>query len=158
MLISDFENGWITGQVVNPLARDPCLLIPWDGGKRWRRQPLFSESRAGSIQQIWFDSRTTGSLVFDGGQSGEGLRYELYESATGGDNWMVREASDQPLRIKRMPVEAANPDWRLRPDAASKSNRIERQQGTRWTAVASFAVDLGMCKPPPAKELAPPPE
>jgi hypothetical protein len=158
ILFSGFENGWITGQVVNPLARDPFLLITSDGGKNWRRQPLFSESRAGSIQQIWFDSRTTGTLIFDGGQSGEGLRYELYESATGGDNWMVREASDQPLRIKRMPPAPENADWRLHADAATKSNRLEKRQGASWHPLASFAVTIGSCKPPPAKEPEPPPE
>ncbi len=158
VLFSGFENGWITGQVVNPLARDPFLLITSDGGKNWRRQPLFSESRAGSIQQIWFDSRTTGSLIFDGGQSGEGLRYELYESATGGDNWMVREASDQPIRIKRMPPAPENADWRLHADAATKSNRLEKRQGASWHPLASFAVTIGSCKPPLAKEPEPPPE
>ena len=158
ILFSGFENGWITGQIVNPLARDPFLLITSDGGKNWRRQPIFSESRAGSIQQIWFDSRTTGSLIFDGGQSSEGLRYELYESATGGDNWMVREASETPLRLKRMPAAPENSDWRLHADAASKSNRVEKRQGGAWRPVASFAVAIGSCKPPPVKEPEPPPE
>ena len=158
VLFSDFEHGWITGQIVNPLARDPFLLITSDGGKNWRRQPLFEESRAGSIQQIWFDSRSTGSLIFDRGQSGDGPRYELYESATGGDNWMVREASDQPIRIRRMPVETENADWRLRPDAATKANRLEKRQGASWNAVASFSVGIGTCKPPAAKEAEPPPE
>jgi hypothetical protein len=158
ILFSGFENGWITGQIVNPLARDPFLLITSDGGKNWRRQPIFSESRAGSIQQIWFDSRSTGALVFDGGQSSDGLRFELYESATGGDNWMVREASDQPLRLKRMPPAPENADWRLHADARSKSNRIEKRQGGSWQPVASFSVMIGSCKPPPVKEQEPPPE
>ena len=158
ILFSGFENGWITGQIVNPLARDPFLLITNDGGKNWRRQPVFGESRAGSIQQIWFDSRTTGSLIFDGGPSGEGLRYELHESATGGDNWMVREASEKPIRLKRMLPAAENSDWRLHADAASKSNRVEKRQGGAWRPVASFAVAIGSCKPPPVKEQEPPPE
>jgi hypothetical protein len=158
IIFSDFEHGWITGQIVNPLSRDPFLLITTDGGKNWRRQPVFSESRAGSVQQIWFDSRNTGSLLFDRGQSGDGPRYELYESATGGDNWMVREASDQPIRIRRMPQAAENAGWRLHPDAASKANRIEKRQGERWTPIAGFSVGMGMCKPPPVKEQEPPPE
>src|SRR5262249_3422584 len=124
----------------------------------WRHVSVFEESRFGSIQRIWFDSRTTGALIFDRGQSGDGPRYELYESATGGDNWMVREASDKPIVPKRIRPEAENSEWRLRPDAASKSNRIEKRQAGRWTAVASFAVDLPPCKPPAAKEPEPPPE
>lgn len=158
ILFIDFEHAWITGQIVNPLARDPFLLITSDGGKTWRRVPVFEDSRAGSIQHLWFDSRNTGSLIFDRGQSGDGPRYELYESATGGDNWMVREASDQPIRIKRMPLETENADWRLRPDAATKSNRIEKRQGGRWAPIASFSVDLVPCRPPQAKEPEPPPE
>src|SRR5207245_6773388 len=152
IMFIDFEHGWITGQITNPLSRDPFLLITSDGGKTWRRQPLFEDSRAGSIQQIWFDSRSSGSLIFDHGQAGDGPRYELYESATGGDNWMVREASDQPIRIKRMPAQAENADWRLQPEGASKSNRIQKRQGGRWTSIASFAVEIDPCKPPQVKE------
>jgi photosystem II stability/assembly factor-like uncharacterized protein len=158
ILFIDFEHGWISGQVVNPLPRDPFLLITADGGKTWRRVPVFEDSRAGSIQRFWFESPNSGSLIFDRGQSGDGPRYEFYESATGGDNWMVREASDQPIRIKRMPLEAENADWRLRPDAATKANRIEKRQAGRWNSVASFAVGLSACKPPQAKEPEPPPE
>jgi photosystem II stability/assembly factor-like uncharacterized protein len=158
ILFIDFEHGWISGQVVNPLPRDPFLLITSDGGKTWRRVPVFEDSRAGSIQRFWFESRNSGSLIFDRGQSGDGPRYEFYESATGGDNWMVREASDQPIRIKRMPLEPENADWRLRPDAATKANRIEKRQAGRWNSVASFAVGLPACKPPQTTEPEPPPE
>ena len=158
ILFIDFEHGWISGQIVNPLPRDPFLLITSDGGKSWRRVPVFEDSRAGSIQRIWFESRSSGNLIFDRGMAGDGPRYELYESATGGDNWMVREASDQPIRIKRMPVETENADWRLRPDAATKANRIEKRQAGRWNSVASFAVSLAPCRPPKAKEPEPPPE
>jgi hypothetical protein len=154
----DFEHGWIPGQIVNPLARDPFLLITADGGKSWRRVSIFEDSRAGSIQRIWFESRSNGTLIFDHGQSGDGPRYELYESATGGDNWMVREASEQPIVPKRAPLETEHADWRLRPDAATKSNRIEKRQGGRWESVASFAVRLAPCKPAPVNEPEPPPE
>jgi hypothetical protein len=71
---------------------------------------------------------------------------------------MVREASDQPIQTKRMPLENEHADWRLRPDAASKSNRIEKRQAGRWSPVASFAVGLAPCKPPQVKEPEPPPE
>jgi Uncharacterized protein related to plant photosystem II stability/assembly factor len=154
----DFEHGWIPGQIVNPLARDPFLLITGDGGKTWRRVSVFEDSRAGSIQRLWFDSRNAGTLIFDRGVSGDGPRYELYETATGGDNWMVREASDQPIQPKRAPLESEHADWRLRPDAATKSNRIEKRQAGRWSAVASFAVGLAPCTPPQVKEPEPPPE
>lgn len=153
----DFQHGWASGQVLHPLPGDPFVLLTTDGGKSWRRRPVFDENRAGSIQQMWFDSPSSGSLVFESA-SGEGMRYELYESATGGDGWMVREASDKPLRIKRMPVEPANADWRLRPDAPSNSYRIEKRQGGQWTVVASFLVQIGVCKPAPVKVMEPPSE
>jgi len=158
VMFIDFERGWAAGQTVQPLARDPFLLITSDGGKVWRRQAVFDDTHPGSIQQIWFDSRNTGSMVVDRGQSSDGPRYELYETATGGDNWMVREASDQPVKIKRMPAEPGNPDWRLRPDAATKAYRIEKRQATRWNPVASFSVEIGACKPVKAAEPEPPPE
>jgi hypothetical protein len=59
---------------------------------------VFEDSRAGSIQRIWFDSRNSGSLIFDRGQAGDGPRYELYESATGAiTGWSARQAI-QPIR------------------------------------------------------------
>jgi hypothetical protein len=157
ILFNGFDHGWIMGGTVNPVARDPFLLITTDGGKLWRRVPVFEDSRAGTIQQIFFDSPNTGSLVFDHGKGGDGPRYELYESATGGDNWMIRQASDQPVSIRRMLAPVENTDWRMRADAATKSNRIEKRQAGKWITVASFAVDLPVCKPPQPKETPPPP-
>lgn len=158
ILFVGFEQGWVMGGTVNPIARDPFLLITSDGGKFWRRVPVFEDSRAGSIEQLWFESRTSGTLVFDRGKGGDGPRYELYESETGGDNWMIRQASDKPVAIKRMPPQIENTDWRMRPDAATKSNRIEKRQAGKWTPVASFAIDLPACRPPAPKEMPPPPE
>jgi hypothetical protein len=155
----DFEAGWISGQVLNPLPRDPFLLITTDGGKSWRQKPIFDEGRAGVVQQIWFDSRKNGTMVIDRTQSGEGTRFELYESPNGGETWMIRESSDRPIRIKRAPAETANEDWRLTPDARSKAYRVEKRQGAQWTVVASFLVPIGTCKPaPPSREPEPPPE
>jgi hypothetical protein len=49
---------------------------------------------------------------------------------------------------------------RIRADAASKTYRIERQEGNQWQSLASFAVSLGQCQPAPpeVKEVAPPSE
>ena len=77
ILFIDFEHGWIAGQTVNPISRDPFLLITSNGGRSWRRASVFEDSRAGSIQQLWFDSRNTGTLIFDRGKAGDGPRYEL---------------------------------------------------------------------------------
>lgn len=147
----DFENGWISGQALSPLPQDPFLLITSDGGKSWRQRPLFSDSRVGSILQFWFTSKSSGSLIIDRGQGGEGSRYELYESPNAGETWMVRETSDKPLKLKRGPTGISA--WRIRADGATKSFRVERQgQADRWTAAAAFAVPIGACAPAPPKE------
>jgi hypothetical protein len=146
----DFENGWISGQVLVPVPQDPFLLITSDSGKTWRRRPIFGENRAGTISQFRFTSRTSGSLVIDRSQSGDDSRYELYESMTGGESWMLRETNDKPLKLKQ--VFTPNTDWRLHADAASKAFRVEKRQGEKWNALASFLVPFGVCKPVPAPQ------
>ena len=145
----DFENGWISGQVLVPIAQDPFLLITSDSGKTWRRRPVFGENRAGTISQFWFSSRTNGTLLIDRSQSGDDSRYELYESMTGGESWMLREVNDKPLRLKRVAV--PNADWRIRADGPAKCFRVERRQGEKWVTLASFLVPLAPCKPPEQK-------
>ncbi len=142
----DFENGWVSGQVLQPLPQDPFLLITSDGGKTWRRRPVFGESRGGSILQFGFGSKTAGSLVIDRGEPGDSGRYELYETPNGGETWMLREITDRQPKIPR--AGTGNPDWRLRPDAATKSFRVEHRQGERWTSLASFAIPIGTCTAP----------
>lgn len=146
----DFETGWISGQVVYPLPQDPFFLVTSDGGKTWRRRPVFAETRSGSILQFWFSSRANGSMVIDRGQAGDLGRYELYESPNGGETWMLREANERQLRIKR--AAAAPVDWRIRADGATKAHVLERRQGERWVAMAAFAVAMRPCKPPPPPE------
>jgi hypothetical protein len=151
----DFESGWVSGQVVYPLSQDPFLLITTDGGKSWRRQAIFGESAHGTILQFGFTSKTTGSLVVDRGQSSESSRYARYESPNGGETWMIREASDRPIRIPR--AAAGNPNWRIRPDGATQAFRIERQQGQTWSGVAAFLVRVASCQPAES-QLAEPPQ
>jgi photosystem II stability/assembly factor-like uncharacterized protein len=142
----DFEAGWISGQLLQGVPRDAFLLITRDGGKSWRRAPVVEdEGRTGTIERFWFDSRTSGMLVLDRVRGAENnARHELYESMTGGDNWSLREASSKPVQLKRAkPV--INTDWRLRADSGSKSYRLERKQGTSWTALATFPIRVGEC-------------
>lgn len=154
---ADFENGWISGEFLNPLPRDPFLLITADGGKTWRQHSIFSESRIGAVQQFWFDSKKNGTLLIDRTQSGESARYELYESPNGGETWMIREASQSSIRIKMGLTAKRDSAWRIRPDAASQSFEIERQQEERWIKIAGFSVPIGFCKPE-ARKSEPPPE
>jgi hypothetical protein len=156
----DFEHGWIGGQTLLAFPRDPFLLITTDGGKTWKNSSMFSEGKVGSIDHFWFDSKANGGLVLDRTLAGEtGARWELYESNTGGDSWTLREVSSKPLRLKTPPPR--EPAWRLRADAATNSHRIERSQGGKWVAVASFLVRVGECKPdeaPLVEPVAPEPE
>jgi hypothetical protein len=153
----DFETGWVAGQVLVPVAQDPFLLITSDSGKTWRRRAIFGENRAGTISQFWFSSRTNGLLLIDRAQSGDDSRYELYESMTGGESWMLREVNDKPIALKHVFI--PNTDWRIHADAASKSFRIEKRQGDKWTVLGSFLVSIAACKPvQPAETQSPTPD
>ena len=158
----DFENGWVGGEVQHPLPRDPFLLVTSDGGKTWQAHAIFAEPQFGSITQFAFSSPANGSLVIDRGRTGESGRYELYETPNAGETWMLRQADERPIQIKRA-TGTANADWRLRTDAASKSYRIERRTGNLWHATAAFAVSIGACQPPeipapPADSVPPAPQ
>jgi hypothetical protein len=140
----DFTHGWISGQHIEPLPRDPFMMLTDDGGKTWRNRPLFDDERVGSISQFWFDSRSTGELVFDRSQ-GTTIRQELYETMTGGESWTVKEVSNRPLHLaKARPKESAA--WRLRVDAPTKTYRVERRSESKWDNVASFIVQVASCQ------------
>jgi hypothetical protein len=142
---TDAENGFASGLSLSPLPQDPFLLITHDGGKSWRASAIFSEPRIGSIVQFYFDGPKTGSLIIDRGLGSDGDRYELYESQDSGDSWGIRQTSVKPLKLKVDP--GANPDWRVRADAATKSFHIEHRSGQRWSSEGAFSVKLGVCKP-----------
>ena len=137
------ENGWIGGQALSPLVQDPFLLISADAGKSWRRQPVFGESRVGSILQFHFSDKSEGWLLFDRGRGAGSGRYERYESHDGGASWTLKEESDSLPPLKDAPAPA---DWRVRADGPTRSYHIERRSGDRWNSLAAFAVNLGDCK------------
>jgi hypothetical protein len=41
--------GWISGESIDPLTRNPFLLMTADGGKTWRQKLLFEEAKFGAI-------------------------------------------------------------------------------------------------------------
>ncbi|HOQ47448.1 MAG TPA: hypothetical protein PLA43_18975 [Bryobacteraceae bacterium] len=140
----DLESGWIAGQVLGALPRDPFLLLTRDGGKTWRARPVFSESRVALIEHYHFDSKTHGTMWIDQMQAGEeGDRYAVLETTNGGESWAVRETSSRPIPRKK--TEAASV-YRLRADAASKSYVVEKQTAKQWERVASFLVQVGECR------------
>jgi hypothetical protein len=154
----DFEHGWISGEMLEPLARDPFFLRTSDGAKSWRQQPVFEDGTAGSIQAFWFEGPSSGSLVLDKGNNGS-ARYQLFESPTGGDTWTIRESSEKPIRIRSMPPPGTGA-WRVRADSKSHSFLIEKADGEHWKHVGSFLISAGACKPgesaEPPKDAEPP--
>jgi photosystem II stability/assembly factor-like uncharacterized protein len=143
----DQETGWAAGQQLFPLPQDPFVLLTTDGGKTWRQQAVFGENAEyhfGSIQEMYFASRTAGSLIVDRSSGGDPGPFALYESPDGGESWTIQEQSNKPLHVKGAPP--ADSDWRLRVDPAVKAFLLERRQGQRWTSHAAFAVNLGFCK------------
>ncbi len=158
----DLEHGWASGQTLGAIPRDPFFLLTNDGGKAWRARPVSEESRAGSIESFQFDSATHGLVWIDRGRAaGEGSRWELYETTTGGDVWTLREATGKaPANVGRgAPTEA----WRVVADGCSRSYRVEKQAAAgRWQAAAAFLIRAGECRQteaplPPAPEEAPVP-
>lgn len=153
----DFETGWIGGQIIKTLPRDPFILLTTDGGNSWRQKPIYDESRVASVERFWFESRTKGVLILDRRQAGEaGVAHERLESMTGGESWNVREVSSKPITLKLPP--ARQTGWRVRADGGSKAYRVERRQGERWVSVASFLVHAGDCKEAERTLAEPPPE
>jgi hypothetical protein len=143
---SGAEMGWSSGVSLAPLPQDPFLLTTTDGGQTWRVRPIFNEPRFGSIQQFYFEDKRAGELAIDHGPGSATDRYELYETNDGGETWNIRESNLKPIRLKRAPL-APNPDWRVRADAASKSFHVEHRLAGKWTSIAAFQVNLGVCKP-----------
>jgi hypothetical protein len=141
----DFEHGWASGEMLQPLARDPFFLITSDGAKNWRRRPIFEDGTAGSVLSFWFTSPTVGSMVIDKGSGS--ARYQLFETPTAGDTWSIRESSPTPIRIKSLPP-AGTGVWRLHADAKVKAFRLEKASGESWKPVASFLIATTPCKPP----------
>jgi photosystem II stability/assembly factor-like uncharacterized protein len=140
------DTGWSSGITLGALPQDPFLLATVDGGKSWRAHPIFNEPRFGSIQQFYFEDKKSGALVIDHGRGSEGDRYELYESNDGGETWNIKETNSKELKLK-IPASAPAQEWRVRADGPSKSFELEHRQGQKWTRVAAFAVNLGVCRP-----------
>jgi photosystem II stability/assembly factor-like uncharacterized protein len=140
----DPQTGWISGESVDPLARNPFLLLTADGGRTWRQKPLLDDEKFGTIAQFHFDSKTSGELILDAGQ-GKTVRQELYSSMTGGESWELKEVSNKPLRLKAARAQNAA-GWRVRADAPHRAYALERGSGRTWERVATFPIHIADCR------------
>jgi photosystem II stability/assembly factor-like uncharacterized protein len=139
----DPQTGWISGESIDPLARNPFLMLTADGGRTWRQKLLLEDEKFGTITQFHFDSKTNGELVVDAGQ-GKTVRQELYASMTGGESWELKEVSNKPLRLKgTRPTNQSG--WRVRADAPHGAYLVERGAGRNWEMVASFPIHVADC-------------
>jgi len=147
----DAQHGWAAGEVQVPLSRDPFLLITSDGGAAWRQKEIAEDSIPGEIMRFWFDTPEHGELIVDGGRSAEGGRYQMYESNTGGDAWsVVSKTSDVP-KLRRTPG-LIDPDYRIGADSRTKTYALEKRNGSGWSMVASFEIQVASCGAPPEPE------
>jgi len=140
----DLQNGWISGESIDPLARDPFLLVTSDAGQNWRRRPILEDTKYATISQFHFDTPAHGELVLDASQPKK-VRQELYESMTGGESWEVKQVSNTPVRLKNARAPGEGP-LRVRTEAASGSYIVERGGGRTWQPVASFPVHVADCQ------------
>lgn len=153
----DLKTGFISGQMIGPLPKDPFFLLTADGGKSWTNVAVYSDSAVGSVDHFYFDSRSHGLAVIDKASKSDGGRYALYETNTGGTSWAIREVTSQKKQVK--PRQAASAAWRLVAHQPSKSYRLERAEaGGKWTLVSSFLVRAGECKPAESELPEPPPQ
>ena len=53
----DAQKGWISGESIDPLARNPFLMLTTDGGHTWRQKLLLDDEKYGTIAQFHFDSQ-----------------------------------------------------------------------------------------------------
>ncbi len=154
----DFQNGWAAGEILYPLPRDPFFFITSDGGQSWQQAAVGEEGSAGSIQRFWFDSPTHGELIVDHGKGSESDRYSLYESENSGGSWNIRATSGKLPLIRRAPVGAEHPDWRIQSAKDGSAFHVEKRLGDNWTTAAAFLVHVSDCKPPEVELKEPTPD
>ena len=133
----DFQDGWISGANLQGAPRDPFLLMTTDGGKTWSQREIFEETRVASIESFRFETPANGTLAIDA--TLDNGKREEYKTSNGGESWA---AADRAIK----PKPNAEPGWRVRTDAATRSYVVEKSENNRWQKVASFLVNIASCK------------
>jgi len=139
----DGQTGWVSGESINPLARNPFLLLTTDGGTNWRPKLIVDDEKFGTIAQFHFSSISSGEVVIDNSTK-KAVHQELYGTETGGESWELKETANKPFHLKgaRVPGQAG---YRVRADAAGGAFLLERGGGKNWEKVASFPIHVADC-------------
>jgi BNR/Asp-box repeat len=133
----DAEHGWISGANLQTAPRDPFFLITTDGGKSWRQQSIFEETRVAAIESFRFDSPANGTAWIDA--TLDNGMHETYATHDGGETWKLEPGAEREKA-------RSTAGWRLRADATTHSYVIEQSEDNRWQKVASFLVNIASCK------------
>src|SRR5581483_12266276 len=113
-------------------------------GRTWRRQAVFEDDEPGAVEAFWFNSRDSGSLVIDSGVPPD--RHHLYETMTGGADWMLRQKSSTAISLKGARAREAASNARIHAVRGSSSYSIEKRPGDEWQPVAEFLIEAGVCR------------
>jgi photosystem II stability/assembly factor-like uncharacterized protein len=135
------DHGWLAGQRLDPLPKDPFFFITPDGGKNWHQRPLFEDSRFGSIQQFWFESPLAGELIFDD-SVGKTTDQELFSSNTGGETWRLKQKSAKALQLSPKTESA----WSATVPRGSTTYLIQHVANGSKQTFAHFLIHIGDCK------------
>jgi photosystem II stability/assembly factor-like uncharacterized protein len=145
------DQGYVSGQVIQSIPRDPFFLTTRDGGQTWRRRPFHTEPTIATLEGFRFEGPQAGMAIL----SAEG-RSQRWLTTNGGDTWQMSETST--TRMQPPPAPASDPNWRIRADAKLKAHVLERREGARFAPVASFLVEAARCFNPGTQQITPPPE
>jgi len=143
----DEEHGWAAGHILDGgRPRDPFFLLTTDGGRFWRRRPVFDDARPAVIEDFWFDSDRSGILLIKELAGGEaGAQYTQFETMTGAESWMIREVSSRPIRVRRRPAPRTGMGWRIEADGTRGVWQVQKRTESGWANAVEFLIDSGAC-------------
>ena len=103
----------------------------------------------GVVEDFAFQSAKRGWLLVDNKGGGEGGKYELFETQTGGAGWDLREISNRIPKTAQPGQRAPSTAARVRVDDKKGLLRIDVRNGNAWREVSAFKLQLEDCKPTP---------
>ncbi len=143
---ADKDHGWAAGQQLDQNGSFlPFVLLTTDGGKKWRKRNLWDpdEFRSGLPIAMSFRNAEIGELLIERGALAADP-YERFETRNGGRVWSLRGITSTRPRLRKPIPNPASARWRIA-EADSGGYAIETQDDSGWSAVQTFASDLGEC-------------